>query len=103
MSLCGIFNDFEAVLACKLFQSGQVNGPPVKVYGDNSFRFRSQRLFDGSDVNVKSCRIDIHKYRACSNVADSFRRGEEGIGGHNDLISRPDPRRLQAELQSRCA
>ena len=54
---------------------------------------------DAVGVDVVGGQVGFHKDRRGPRVADGQRRGNKGVGGHDDLVPRPDAERLEDQHQ----
>ena len=58
------------------------------MHGNDSLRFFGYSRFDQRFINIHGIGTDIHKYGHGSPEHKGVRRGNKGIGGHDNLVSR---------------
>ena len=77
----------------------QVRGLTKQVHWNNRLDFLAapKRLLQTLGANVVRRRINVNHDRPRAQTRNTSRRGEECVGGHDHLVARTNPNRLQRQ------
>jgi len=89
-ALGAVFDHRQAVSLGDGVDGGHVSALAVEADRHDGLDVGADSLFQQGGVEVEGARIDVHIDRSCPHQGDYLAGGDEGEGGGNDLVSRPD-------------
>ena len=101
--LAGILDHEQVVLPGDRQDRVQVGRQPLDVHGDDRLGALGDRRLQLGRVHVVGARVDVHEHRDGVLVQRAGGRGQEGEGGGDHLVARPDADRGQRHVQGRRA
>ena len=80
-------------------QGVHVGQGSTEVDGDDAASARADRLFHATRAQVEAVRLDVDKDRRGAHPGDRGGRRDEGNGGHDHFVARPQPFHGEGRLQ----
>ena len=99
MGLRAVLDHLEAVLMDDLHDRIHVAGLPVQVHRHDCLGSGCDRRLDSRGIDVEGADVRLYKDRLCADIHDCKRCRDIGVGGHDDLVSRANAKRLQGKHQ----
>jgi len=110
VDLGGVFDDLEIVFFGEFQDRVHVHGMAIDMHGHNGFQLPVALFYfcfdlfpDLNHVHAPSAGIAIHKDRNAAVVDDRLGTGDDGEGGHNDLVARFQANAADSRLEGRGA
>ena len=99
VSVGAVLDHEEPVLVGDLHDAIHVRGEAAVVHGHDSRGARRDGGLNGVGVDLVVVGLDVDDDGDAVDQDDRRRRGDEGRGGHDDLIAGPDSRGFQPQLK----
>jgi hypothetical protein len=93
VGLACVLDHRHTVLAGQFHDRLQVHGPSVQVDGNHAACPRPKRVPDAIGGDEAGVRVDVDEPRHRARHRHRLGGADEGVGGHEHLIPRPDPQR----------
>ena len=102
-SLGGVLDQLEAVARDQVQHRVYVHRQPVDMHHHDGLGVRGDLGFDLGDVHVPGQGVGVHQDGGSAGTDDLVDAGNDGEGGQNHLIARPDTQRFDRRIQRRRA